>query len=679
MKNGLSILLTILCLVTSVCVVSYAHDGRFPPGVNPDNRLLAMGLLDVTKAPYSADPRGERDSTDAIQRAVKDARDYRLASFFPVGTYLISDTLSCEQENYKLDSPRFVDGRTANYWHRNHRVIMMGSTEGGKRPVLKLSDAAKGFDDPSHPKIAVRIWARTWFGDGTEEQPNISFGHFFIGIDIDIRGHSGAIGLKHSGSQGCTLQDSTIYAEGAFAGLYNCPGQAAGTYNVEVIGGDYGFYADAKSRFPILIGCRFKNQRKAAICYTKGGTQVPTLLVACLIENGSGKAIDLTTEPRYAGVSLVDCVIRMKGGTVAHTSKSENIFIENTYVSGAERISTENRKITSPDRWTLIERFSTHTNEGVNLLNGQEFSHEISEMSPIDKEPDYERILARHWRERPKFEDKETVNVRSFGAKGDGETDDTGAFQRAIDAHKIVFVPPGEYKLTGELKLRSNTQLFSLSGFLTRIGAGRAGRRREPVNGQDPFVLSTPDHPEASPGLWFLSIGGRVNWRSGKGFSMHARSRYRFTGNAGGRIHAMMAMGDQFLIEGIRNPLSFYSLNVERVTHNPQSVIDNSRGIRIYYFKVEAGTRNRGETGGGDENIPCAIKSSEDVRIYCMYGNVKGLSQDRPMLEIVDSRRIIVSQLKAFRPDVFPHIKETIGGVQHSLPSSKTCALYLRN
>jgi hypothetical protein len=657
----------------------HAQSGHFPPGVDPSDELLSIGLLDVTKVPYSADPTGKSDSTEAIQRAVNDARDHGLVSFFPVGAYLISDTLSCEQENYPLENPRFVDGRTANYWHKNHRVIMMGSTQGGKRPVLKLSQAAKGFDDPSNPKMMVWIWARTWFGDGTGEQPNISFGHFFMGIDIDVRGHAGAIGVKHSGSQGCTLQDSTIYAEGAFAGLYNCPGQAAGTYNVEVIGGDYGFYADSRSRFPILVGCRFRDQAKAAVCYTKGGTQVPTLLVACLIENCSGKDIDFTTAPRYAGISLVDCMIRMKGGVVALTSKNENIFVENTYVSGVERITSQSKRISSPDSCTLVERFSSHTAEGVSLLNGKKSFQELSKLKKIDSEPKYETLLTKHWRQRPNFEDNDMVNVRSLGALGNGKVDDTEAFRRAINSHEKIFVPPGDYRLTGELLLRKNTQLFSLSGFLTSIGKGRSWRRRQESDDQDSFRLITPDDPEASPGLWFLSIGGQVHWRSGRGISMHARSRYQFTGNAGGKIHAMMAMGDQFRIENVKNPLSFYSLNVERVTQNPQSVIRNSKKIRIYYLKVEAGTRNRGETGGGDENIPAAIKASEDVRVYCMYGNVKGLSRDRPMLEVINSRDVIVSQLKAFSPDLFPHLRETFGGAQYLIPSSKICALYVRN
>jgi len=55
------------------------------------------------------------------------------------------------------------------------------------------------------------------------------------------------------------------------------------------------------------------------------------------------------------------------------------------------------------------------------------------------------------------------LNVRNFGAKGDGETKDTAAIQHAIDRCAVlgggdVVVPPGNY-LTGALALRSGTFL----------------------------------------------------------------------------------------------------------------------------------------------------------------------------------------------------------------------------
>ena len=679
MRDRKSALIIVFCLASIVPLLWFPQENRRPSSMDKDDQLLAIGLLDVTRKPYLADPQGKRDSTEAIRRAVNDARDKGLVCFFPLGTYLISDTISCEQENYKLDTPRFVDGRMAYYWHRNHKIVMLGSTKGGKRPVLKLSKDAKGFDDPASPKIAVWIWARTWFGDGTGEQPNISFGHYFMGIDIDVRGHAGAIGLKHSGSQGCTLQDSTIHAEGAFSGLYNCPGQAAGTYNVEVIGGDYGFYADSQSRFPILVGCRFRNQVKAAIGYAKGGTQVPTLLVGCLFENSSGKVIDLTAAPRYAGVSMVDCVIRMSGGVLALTRKDENIFLENTYVRGAESIISGGRKIGPAEKWTLVERFSSHTEEGVNLLNGKESSNQVAQWKTTESEPDYAAILTRHWTRRPSFEDEDAVNVKSFGAKGDGASDDTRAFELAISSHDKIFVPPGDYRLKGNLIMKNNTQIYSLSSFLTSVGGSGGSTEVGATSGSDLFTLSTPDDPSASPGIWFLAVSGRINWRSGRGISMHTRAPYRFSGNAGGKLHAIVAMGKPFVVEGTRRPLALYSLNVERVTQNPQAIVRNARNIRVYYFKVEAGTRNMGDTGGGDENVPGCVENSEDVRIYCMYGNVKGLSSDHAMLEVMNSSNVMVAQLKAFFPSVFAHVRETIGSETHSIPSSRICALYLRD
>ncbi len=52
-------------------------------------------------------------------------------------------------------------------------------------------------------------------------------------------------------------------------------------------------------------------------------------------------------------------------------------------------------------------------------------------------------------------EDDFALNVRQFGAKGDGVTDDTAAFQAAMDslgeAGGIVLVPVGNYLIKGHL------------------------------------------------------------------------------------------------------------------------------------------------------------------------------------------------------------------------------------
>jgi hypothetical protein len=50
---------------------------------------------------------------------------------------------------------------------------------------------------------------------------------------------------------------------------------------------------------------------------------------------------------------------------------------------------------------------------------------------------------------------KVTANVRQFGARGDGKTDDTAAFQRALDEAPsgVLLVPKGHYRLNGQLNI----------------------------------------------------------------------------------------------------------------------------------------------------------------------------------------------------------------------------------
>ncbi|MFI5305245.1 MAG: glycosyl hydrolase family 28-related protein [Nitrospiria bacterium] len=55
------------------------------------------------------------------------------------------------------------------------------------------------------------------------------------------------------------------------------------------------------------------------------------------------------------------------------------------------------------------------------------------------------------------------IDVRTYGAKGDGGSDDTAAIQRAISAgsssHSIVMFPQGTYKITSRLKVGPNVTL----------------------------------------------------------------------------------------------------------------------------------------------------------------------------------------------------------------------------
>src|SRR3990167_8339806 len=71
---------------------------------------------------------------------------------------------------------------------------------------------------------------------------------------------------------------------------------------------------------------------------------------------------------------------------------------------------------------------------------------------------------------------KDAINVRDYGAVGDGITDDTVAFQTAL-TNETVFVPGGTYIIDGELTLNltNNSQLIGRGAAVLKLKATTNG------------------------------------------------------------------------------------------------------------------------------------------------------------------------------------------------------------
>jgi hypothetical protein len=61
------------------------------------------------------------------------------------------------------------------------------------------------------------------------------------------------------------------------------------------------------------------------------------------------------------------------------------------------------------------------------------------------------------------------VNAIELGAKGDGTTDDTAAFRKAIAEHRAIYVPQGSYRISDSLALGRDTVLVGLQPAETRL------------------------------------------------------------------------------------------------------------------------------------------------------------------------------------------------------------------
>jgi hypothetical protein len=96
----------------------------------------------------------------------------------------------------------------------------------------------------------------------------------------------------------------------------------------------------------------------------------------------------------------------------------------------------------------------------------------------------------------------EVVNVRDFGATGDGTTDDRSAIQQAINAASgTVYVPPGTYACSGEITLKPQ---------LTILGAGYLNSIIKFTGATRGFVYAPVQLTEAQIRLSGLRIMGTV-------------------------------------------------------------------------------------------------------------------------------------------------------------------------
>jgi Pectate lyase superfamily protein len=100
-------------------------------------------------------------------------------------------------------------------------------------------------------------------------------------------------------------------------------------------------------------------------------------------------------------------------------------------------------------------------------------------------------------------------NVRNFGAAGDAATDDTGAFQRALDAAShagggTVYAPPGRYLFRGTINMPDGVTLRgSYSCVPSHVGLRNPGAAKPGDDGTALLVVTGKGSEDGTP---FLTV-----------------------------------------------------------------------------------------------------------------------------------------------------------------------------
>jgi hypothetical protein len=643
-----------------------------------ENELYQQGYLDITL--IGADNTGMINSTDAIRKAVALARDNDLVCYFPAGIYLVSDTIRVMRKCVP----------SGNGWRTdNHQSVLVG--EPGNRPLIKLMKGAPNFQDPENPMPVFWLYSMSAYGQQPEcegstdplcEQSNINFSQTVRGFNMDLGGNPGAVGIRHAGAQGSTIEDVKIDATGAFAGLYNPPGQAGGIYNIEITGGKYGVYLKKvggryQGKFIIMTGCVFRNQDLAVV---NVDLNHPMIIVGFHIIKEKGP---INVSLPGVGLTMVDGLIELGSGQVI--DGTGNIYFQNVYVKGATELAN-GYKINNPQALTRVEEYSfCDPVNSTNLINGimnKETYSICKEVENVSTEVLGSRLITRHVWDSDAYTAfnspgvvniKDQVKMKGNEAKGDGSSDDTKALEFAIANFDKIFLPKGSYLVSRTVILGSKTQLFGAGRTLSSITSGSNWEL-----GEGTPILSTANDPNAVTSLSDISVrarGRHLEWKAGRNSVVRdvTAGNVVISGNGGGKWYAFMNVGNQLLIDGTSQALRMYATNPER-SKDPQWEIRGSEDVKLFYVKTEAGT------DGHTVMRSLLVKDSRNISAFGSTGNVDlKNSNGMSMIEVKNSNDILITHVQPFRGgEGWYSFKETKDSAEITINPAMKIALFRR-
>jgi hypothetical protein len=448
---------------------------------------------------------GRTDDTDAIQKALTAARDTTGHGLvlLPSGRYRLTRSLLV---------PAGV------------RVFGFGPT----RPVLLLGPKTPGFQDGVATMVVFTGDDQYAVGDIPVPVPTVrpaaakvrdaNSGTFYSSmsnIDIEIGdGNPAAAGVRFRMAQHAFLSHMEFRLGSGFAGVY----QAGNVMqDVHFRGGRYGIVTEKTSpawQFT-LMDASFDGQREAAI----REHEVDLTLVNVAIKN-TPVGIDIDRgysdslwgkNVRFENVSKAGVVISNEGNVFTQVG-FDNAVATNTPTFA--RFRESGRIVSGKGRTYRVGSFSYGlTLPSLGQMGEYKTTADIAPLKALPPAP------AAALRATPPM--AEWTNVKTLGVKGDGVSDDTAALQKAIDRHRVLYLPFGFYMVTDTLKLRPDTVLIGLHPALTQLVIPDNNPSHAGVGAVRPILESPKGGDNIVSGLGLFT--GRINprasallWRSGE-------------------------------------------------------------------------------------------------------------------------------------------------------------------
>jgi hypothetical protein len=382
---------------------------------------------------------GIADDTEAIQSAIDRVQETHNQGivFLPEGRYRITHTLIL--------------------W-RAIRVIGIGA----HRPVIVLGKNTPGFQEGAQKYMVHFVSDRPRRKDGPIRDANPStFYSAMSNIDLEAEeGNPAAIGIRFHIAQHCFLSHMTFRMGTARAALQDIGNQAS---DLNFIGGDYGILTvkTAPAWQFLLMDSTFTGQRIAAI-----HTQEAGMTIVRVVFHDVPAAVQVTPG-NVEQLVIRNSIFRDISGPAISLGETRNLrsqaSLEKIYCANVPTFLTDPNAATvkAPSSTYVVMRFTrglaiTASGKEAGITTTQQTSSIASIPELHSDVPQLPQV-------------NEWTNVHALHVKGDGKADDTAALQAAIDAHNVLYLPTGRYRITNTLRLKPETVLIGLHPITTQI------------------------------------------------------------------------------------------------------------------------------------------------------------------------------------------------------------------
>jgi hypothetical protein len=450
---------------------------------------------------------GKADDSAAIQQALDAAANKGQGGivFLPSGRYRITKSLLI---------PLAV------------RVYGVGPT----RPVFVLAPNTPGYqagianmviftggDQYTVGKVPMPVPSAVPFDPDNKPVRDANSATFYSvlsNVDFEIgAGNPAAAAVRMHTAQHSNLSHIDFHIGSGLAGVYQVGNIA---YDLKFHGGRYGILAEKTSpawQFT-LVDSSFDGQRDAAIREHEAGltlinTAIRNTPVGIDIDRGYGDWL-WGKDVRFENVSKAAVVV----------SNEDNVYTQ----VGFERASARNVPTFARFRDSGRTLAGTGRDYEVTAFN---YGMKLDQLgTPGRFDTLYKTAALKAAKAPPPAlralpPTKDWANVRSFGAKGDGTTDDTAAIQKAIDSHRTVYLPLGFYVVNETIRMKPDTVIVALHPGLTQLVLPNGSPAFQGVAGPKALLESARGGEGIVSGLGLAT--GEVNnravallWRAGE-------------------------------------------------------------------------------------------------------------------------------------------------------------------